>query len=377
MNQIVMALMRLLAAAGGRGALAPSERAAAYLPTPPKLRAALSNATERQRVVGERLAATRRRWDDLQTAGLIGKLDQARVLDAQMRTDPQAPQPILGLPGAEVRFFHDKLAMDTEGQSANRLGRELIEGRSTLAAVTGSAAKSEEAVMHLRRLDDVLLRIQAAGDAARLTASPLHEVLALYRVEGDLGAPPSQSELTDGIPSGTDDASSSIDAPAMPDITHLVILLHPGATVSGFIDLNVDTDPDIQGAGLKYWFVQIAGLDVVGHQPRDWRTKFAAWSSANWARSRCGTAARGHPPESGGRPLECAGGQHGHQQRRGHPLQRRSDRPDGPAADAGRHPGRGHDVAATTGPHRPAADKDNPARTPEPRHDLPALPRRH
>ena len=233
--------------------------------------------------MGERLAATRLRWDDLQAAGLIGKLDQARMLDAQMRTDPLAPKPIRGLPGAEIRFFHDKLAMDTVGQSANRLGRELIEGRSTLVAVTRSAAKAEEAVMHLRRLEDVLLRVQAARDAASLTASPLHEVLALYRVEGDLGAPPSQSDLTDGIPSGTDDASSSIDGPALPDITHLVVLLHPGARMAGFIDLGIDADLEIQGAGLKYWFVQIAGLDVVGHQIRDWRTNFAAWSSVNWA----------------------------------------------------------------------------------------------
>ncbi len=283
MNEIVLALMRLLAAASGRGPLAPSERAEAYLPTPAKLRAALSNATERQRVVSDRLAATRLRWNDLQAAGLIGKLDQARVLDAQMRTDPQAPKPIIGFPGAEIRFFHDKLLLDAAGPSANHLWRELIEGRSTLAAVTRSAAEAEEAVMHLRRLEDVLLRVQAARDAAQLTASPLHEVLALYRVEGDLAAPPSESDITDGIPSGTDDAGSSIDGPAMPDITHLVVLLHPGARLAGFIDLGIDADPEIRGAGLKYWFVQIAGLDVVGHQARDWRSNFAAWSSVNWA----------------------------------------------------------------------------------------------
>ncbi len=293
MQIVISALEHLQAALKGRGALAPDEPATAYLPTSARLAASLSAPAERTRVVTERRDAAMQRLAQLDGLGLAVKLGTVRAAEQAQRADAGAPQPIVGLDGGQVRSFIEWLALDNtleSSQRANHIGRDLVLGVRAVASVCGSADAAAQAVMHLRRFDDVLCRVQAAQIAASATDTPLPEVLALYRVEGDLAMPPSAPSIGDGIPSGRFDALSSIAIEISPDMSHLVLLLHPAARVAGGFDLASSSDEAIHEAALLYWCLQIAGLDELIAQPAPSSASFKTWSAANW------TAAGAVPP---------------------------------------------------------------------------------
>lgn len=267
--QILQELARQLAPSS----IAPTATAESFLPDRADLLATLSAAAARTAKVTAYLGQVRTRWNALDADGTITKLEETRRLDQVMRTDPGVVQPLAGLPQNDVDAFHDLFAVDLAGENANRLGRDLMVGTATVAAVTDTAAHATDAILNLRRLDDVLLRVLAAKHAAAITSTGLEQVLAMYRTEGNLDAPPSADSLRDGIPSGTVDAKTSLNP--TPDITHLVWLADPGH-FSGM------TDDAIREFALRCWFVQIGGLDEIGKLPAPLASNFMAWSSGNW-----------------------------------------------------------------------------------------------
>jgi hypothetical protein len=283
MQVMVDALQLLLAAIAKGGALGPSEPATAYLPTPAKLTAQLATEAQRRQFLQDYLDDVRPRWDEANALGLLARLERVRAEHQVMKGNAAPLKPVPHLPQNDVAYFYEHLALDNTNESgnrANRRGRDLLRGTTTVAAETTTAANAVRAVMHLRRLDDVLLRVLAAHDAAQQTGTPLADVLALYRVEGNLDAPPSSDSLNLGIPSGTFDAVTSLN-PA-PNIQHLALLLDPGVDIAGVLNLSAATDDEIRALGVLFWSVHIAGLDVVGAIAKPWRANFARWSADNW-----------------------------------------------------------------------------------------------
>lgn len=258
--------------------LAPPESAEAYLPDEAELLATLNakDLAGRKTFVADALAGVKPRWARAEAAGLTAKLDKTRSADAAMAKS--AVKPVAGLPKNAPSAFRENLMIDAKGEAENDLGRKLVKDEITVDSVALTGATAARAVMNLRRLDDTLTRILSASTAAGATFTPLTDVLAMYRTEGDLNAPPSTASLTAGIPSGKHDARTSLNP--RPDLSHLVWLAdaaHPW--VAG------KPDALVKELALRFWFVQIGGLDVVGGLPAPVAAAFANWSADNWLRA--------------------------------------------------------------------------------------------
>lgn len=251
----------------------PDEPATAYLPDSAELETRLTamTAEERATFITTYFADVKSRWDRADAAGLIAMLDKVRSAEKKMAKS--AVKPVAGLPRNAPTAHREYLMLDAGGAAATKLGRQLVLGEVTAESTAITAAAAGNAVMNLRRLDDALTRILSAHAAATKTGVPLEDVLAMYRVEGDLNAPPSKASLAAGIPSGTSDATTSLNP--RPDISHLVWLVNPSR-------VPVWSAEGIKEFALVQWFVQIGGLDEVGMLPRPKRAPFVAWSSQNW-----------------------------------------------------------------------------------------------
>ena len=207
------------------------------------------------------------RWNAADGAGLIAVLDRVRSTEAKMTTSPVGP--IAGLPQNAPATFRELLMHDAGGTAETKLGRDLVLGTRKVTDLS-SAADTQRAIMNLRRLDDVLVRIIAAHDVAALTGASLEDVLALYRTEGDLGVPVDDASLKRGVPPGRADQSTHLNPE--PDISHLVWIVRDSAFSAACGDVV------LQDWALIQWMIQLAGLDDLG---RDFGN-FGTWSSANW-----------------------------------------------------------------------------------------------
>lgn len=255
----------------------PVEPPEAYLPDAADLltRLNLLDAAGRQAFVTPLLMSVQAHYVRAEAAGVIPMLAQARVAETKMATSPV--QPVSGLPQNTPGSFRENVMLDAGGAASTELGRKLVKKEITAIAVSATGPSATEAVMNLRRLDDVLTRILSAKAAADQTGTPLAQVLAMYRTEGDLNAPPSTASLAAGVPSGTHDATTSL-SPTTPEISHLVWLIDAAIVGS-------TTDLALRELALASWFVQIGGLDEVGGLASPRQLTFAAWSSANWLRA--------------------------------------------------------------------------------------------
>ena len=260
-----------------RQSIAPAEPAEAFIPGEAELTVKLAamDVAGRKKFVEDTLADVKAKWQRADAAGLISKLQQVRSAETRMAKSPT--QPVAGLPQNQPGAFREGLMLDAGGSAATDLGRKLVTGQVSVDSVAATAATAANAVMNLRRLDDVLTRALSAQAAATATGTPLADVLAMYRTEGDLNAPPSTASLAAGRPSGTHDATSSLST--RPDMSHLVMLLDDAV-------VGASSDSDIREFALGTWFVQIGGLDEVGKlaAPRD--MPFMTWSSDNWLAAR-------------------------------------------------------------------------------------------
>jgi len=281
--------------------LNPVEKGESYLPSFAELATRLKgmNKFERQAFVTKYLVEVRANWTRVEAAGLIAKLDNARSAETQMKTSEV--QPLSGFPKEKKTaptVYRSNLMVDARDPAPpTELGRKLVTQEVTVDSVTESGHNAAEkgynaaeAVMNLRRLNDVLVRMLSANRASEATKAPLSDVLAIYRAEGDLSSPPSTGSLAGGIPSGTSDATTSINEPSMffgrpdlnrgnPDLHSLVVLYDRNAVSHYHL-----SDTEIQEMALREWFVQIGGLDEVGHlMPlNQLQDLFASWSSENW-----------------------------------------------------------------------------------------------
>lgn len=246
--------------------LLPSSR---YLPTEAGLRRRLAGLDRpaRRAEVEKYLAQVSTRWVSATADGIVTLLAPIRVVEkAALVSAPTVP---VGLPVPAGNVVPSALREDLTLDSGfgPALGRSLVTGALTPAQADLDGGLASQAIMGLRRLDDVLCRVQAAQRCATATGAELALVLALYRTEGALAMPPSDASIGDGIPSGTNGATTSLTP--RPDISNLVWLA------------NFNALPDLSTArayGTAAFILQVAGLDVL-FRPG---VPFVDWSRRVW-----------------------------------------------------------------------------------------------
>jgi hypothetical protein len=285
----ILELLRQALAQVGPSPWSPQRPVDEYLPTKATLAALLPNAAARETKISAYLAEVQGRYNQAVVNGLVTSLGSARALNQVMKNGgPGVSKSLDGLPQNTVDTFYEKLVLDNESAAGGTvLGRDLLMDVTTPADHKSSSDKTINAIMSLRHVDDLLTRILGAQHAATSLGVPMREVMAMYRTEGDLNAPPSAPGLASGIPPGVTDAVTSLN-PA-PDISRLVVVcrnFNPAAS-----------DAEWQLLGMQVWFVQIAGLDVVGSlqeevaagRATNFRDAFQQFSSGN--RSEAGLPA--------------------------------------------------------------------------------------
>ena len=254
----------------------PAEEAAAYIADEDELRDRLAamTAAQRQGLLGFVLTQVRHNWARADSLSLIEMLERVPAADLAMST--QSVQPLAGLPrNAPEQYEHLLVLPD--------LGRRLVVNDVTVESVTDTAESAVQAITALRRANDVLTRVLSAHEVARATGTPIADVLALSRVEGNLAVPPSLGSLEAGVPSGTSDAEAWINP--TPDLSHLVWLVGPQHVA------HLD-DVGIREKALAQWYVRIGGLDEVDLLPSPKRESFGAWSS-DWLAATDGVPSPG------------------------------------------------------------------------------------
>lgn len=228
----------------------------------------------------------------------IGKLANARAMAVAVR-NPPAVQPIRGLPNNAPAHFEERLLLDIQaGGGRNSLGAGLAAGSVDPATV----ADKVDAIAQLRRADDVVIRVLAARHAAGLTGRPIHEFLALHRVEGNLDVPPSTDSLDLGVPSASAEAPTSIfyyvrkadQSIVWPHLIWLSTALGKyGREFIEFPPVAPKTEFDVKEPAVIDWAVHLCGLDqlqklyLLGRKPgQEMTVAFGAWSDSNWKKAR-------------------------------------------------------------------------------------------
>ena len=178
--------------------------------------------------------------------------------------------------------FRLDVKLDTTARGGRVTAEELLTADDTnfatkLDRITDTPERAAEAIVMLRRIDDVLTRITVARRAAEATGRPLAEVLALYRREGSLCVFPSEASLLQGIPAWVRDNDppkasqrardpfpsepSLIGLVDRPDFTYLTWLADPDKATGRAGGASIE-----RYALATAFLVQSAGLDKVGGQ---------------------------------------------------------------------------------------------------------------
>lgn len=245
----------------------PVEPAEAYIADIAELRERLGRVppSAREVLLLPFLHEVQANWRNAEASGLTAMLQKTPSAATDMATNPVRPVAGISKSGISDYAYRFKL-------TGTSVARQLVQGNIVLADVTRTPESAVQAATELRRLNDVLTRALAADAASRATGTPLADVLALYRAEGNLGVPPSATSLALGIPSGTATEGQLIRPP---NLSHLVWLVSEDS-VAG------KSDEAIKSVALSHWFVQLGGLDEVALLGEPKQTRFAQWSSKNW-----------------------------------------------------------------------------------------------
>jgi hypothetical protein len=222
--------------------LGPSRPAADYLPTQALLQQRIADGTvDATSLLLDMLLTVAPRWIEVQAGG-IDELERVHV-HAQAMAGTSVTVP----PGLDYRYnnYAFRLSLDVTasasgGAVAMRALAEADGSRldSLLARLTGTAARAAEAVMALRRFDDVLIRVLAARRAEQDTGLPVARIVTLHRLEGNLCVFPSDASLELGVPSaagvdipafGAGREPTLINATMRPSFGHLVWLADEAA----------------------------------------------------------------------------------------------------------------------------------------------------
>ena len=281
MFDFIIPVLQALAAQAAPGGVGPNGGVERFLPTTAGFPPLLPDEPARTAFLSTYLAEVRANWTALDSRGLIGKLEHARtvtpavahtpgVLTGGLRVESQLEEYLL----LDNRSGGDPLAEETR---RTLVGYEMLKGTRALSSVTDTTNHAIEALMNLRRLNDVLLRARIALKVADEIGVPAAQVLAMHRVEGNLNVPPSAASTHGGIPSGTKDYSpTQTSLNLRPDLGYLIMVFSQAKVGAAL------TDPDIKDLCVALWAVQTAGLDQVGGLSPPRRTPFRAWSAANW-----------------------------------------------------------------------------------------------
>jgi hypothetical protein len=264
----------LIAAVPGPSAAGPSFApplpASRYLPSAETVLALVKPVarSDRATVIGDIRDDVLVHWNACDVAGLIAVLKRVRTAEnAALTALPTVPAILPGIAASRIvpTFLRERLMLDGRA----KVGADLVIGAMTPSEAAATPASTTTAVLSLRQLDDVLSRALAVERAAVATGGERALVLALYRVEGGLGMPPSAGSIGARIPSGTANESSSLSGGA--DISQLVWVSNTKA---------VTTLPDAGGEALISFVLQLAGLDVISG--KTW-AQYQQWTRDTWA----------------------------------------------------------------------------------------------
>lgn len=258
---IIQAFLNFLAAMGGTDVRLPSNADIdQYIPTGNDLTMLYDNDLPRLEAnLITYLDAVKERWERADALGIRQILGLSKGTQSLM-----AGQEIkwidgrYGLRGSKIRLLYNRLS--TEQESVVLALSLVTEADATIAIQNMTIDKSTllESVTELRRLDDLLIRILSAQKAVTLTSCTLAETLALYRTEGNLGAPRSSSSIDLLIPpreEGNIEGSSLnyYNRPHSPNLSSLVYVWESGQFTS---------EDDARNHALIGWMIHIAGLDI-------------------------------------------------------------------------------------------------------------------
>jgi hypothetical protein len=248
----------------------PGTAATAYLPHAAGLRKQLQplSQADRAKRVTDEFTPVLADWQQATADGSLTML--ARVRPAEKTAQATGPRVPADLPGAVPKFLREDL--DLAASTGAALGQALLTGAVTVTDAAKGSLTATQAIVGLRRVQDILFRLRAARAAAVATGGAPELVLALYRTEGALGMPPSADSIDGGVPSGTTGAVTSLVP--RPDISHLVWLAG-SAPFAGY------ADSAIAAFATTSYLVQIAGLDVLGGLPPG-GPAYQTWTYQTW-----------------------------------------------------------------------------------------------
>ena len=271
-GSLVAILRLLLEAIGDVKYVGPTEPLTNYISDEAALAAIMEalpasssdpSADSREKRIRNYLGIVRGRYDLADSAGLLDMLRRVRgVLAGTIRH-------VEGLPNG-IKYLEDNLLLDVRtGHAQTNDGMDLLTGVLQPADFTLSGTSATKAIVSLRQVDDVLIRVLGTEAAADALGQPIAEVMAMYRVEGDLAAPVSKQSMDDKIPPAKTTADTSLNP--RPAIGSLVMMYRDGA------DPSFPAGDGWRTHMLLAWMVHIGGLDVYGKQPT--RGAFATLSS--------------------------------------------------------------------------------------------------
>jgi hypothetical protein len=292
--QARLELIRNVISGTGRG-IAPASPASAYIPTKAQFRAGVeSRDIDPKDVIRTMIDPIFERWVTLVGQGLAG-LDRIEDHAASMSTSPVKP-----IPGMLIKYgdlpYKLRLNARTDASGGKVRARDIVEASGAaltrlIRRVTDTAAHAADAVIALRRFDDVVIRVLAAREASRRSGRSVAEVLALHREEGNLCVFPSTDSLVLGVPSAApEDSDLGFEGTLIfigdrPDMTNLVWLADATKATAGALGAPVE-----RFALATAFFVQPLGGDVIGGKfragtrPDSIIDAFAEWSAGNWVR---------------------------------------------------------------------------------------------
>ena len=216
----------------------------------------------------------------LDADGTIGRVERASAInDLVKTTHPVAPVP--GMPNNTTQHFDDRLILNspnTSVASATATAYGLVKGDIAPSTITTAAAKAD-ALIQMRRLDNIFIRLQAAKLASTAINRPIEELMALYRVEGNLGVPPSSLSLDHMIPSDTPTEPSSMPFYPKSGGKHVwphLVWLAKDIYKYGRDILDVATDGDLyKEPAIIDWALQLCGLD-------EWQAVYFIRTKSMW-----------------------------------------------------------------------------------------------
>lgn len=213
--------------------LSPDENAESYITTQNTLAHELDSLSneERESKIIDFLEVVKSSWNSLKSKGVLDKLDKVEYYHNEMDKSPV--KPIHGMPNNKPKFYWWHLNIEYDDETHGCLtGTQLIRGEKTPKDFADNGKNAANALAQLQRLNTILGRVNVCYDVAADTGIDIATVFAIYRVEGDMNFPPSLESVLHGIPTGINDATSSLNP--RPDVSTSVMLVSESKYLATF-----------------------------------------------------------------------------------------------------------------------------------------------